>query len=143
MATNYTGPADSSLGGWLEEAAVSWEEKTFSTAKEHFDRFLGQLSDRDLLEELGGGRTYDTMKKENVSVRLMRRFATEYLLDVYDLSHPENEITRMQAERYLWSINGHIRRDLELANNAAMESIRFEMAREFARKHLFDYLLYH
>jgi hypothetical protein len=137
MATDRTSTALSAWG-LGEEAAHSWEEATFFLAKKHFDRFLGQLSDRDL-EELGG-RTYDTMMKENVSLRLMRHFATDYLLYGHHLSHPEREITRMQAERYLWSINRHIRRDLKLANNAAMESIRGEMARKFLQKHLFEYL---
>jgi hypothetical protein len=150
MAMDHTdtGAANTPWGSWnsWEEAISwgSWEEATFSCAKKHFDKFLGQLSDRDF-EELGGGelggRTYDTIMKENVSLRLMRRFATGYLPYGSHLRYPERGITRMQAERYLWSIQSHIRQDLQLANDAAMESIRREMVREFAYdEHLFRYL---
>jgi hypothetical protein len=136
-------------------AYLTWghqSETSFGTAKKHWNRFLTAVPDSDLVKLCAppiGGKTYDTMMKENVSYQLFDRYGG-YLLHAKWMYNPENPLSFLSADRYLSAIKNGILRDIvvihkenrDLSNVVGMKKIRDGMKKGFeeraidANKHL-------
>jgi hypothetical protein len=128
-------------------AHLTWGTKareSFISAKKHFDRFLTAVPDERLAELCDpplGGRTYDTMDKENVSYQLFDQFAG-YLFYGKWYYNKERSLSFSSADRYLSSIKNGILRDVivehkenkVLSNDAGMKRIRDGMVKGFKER---------
>jgi hypothetical protein len=128
----------------LGTAYLNWgtmADTSFKSSVKHFDKFLRLITDEDLKKLCNpplGGKTYTTMKKENVSWHLMNRFAG-YLLHGKWLYNPNKGLSYYSADRYFSAIKVGILHDLahcrkqnvDLANARGMKRIRDGMVKGF------------
>lgn len=131
----------------LGTAYLNWgttAETSFKSSVKHFDKFLGLVTDKDLKTLCNpplGGRTYPTMKKENVSWHLMNRFAG-YLLHGTWLYNRNKALSYYSADRYFSAVKVGILHDLahcrkqniDLANARGMKRIRDGMVKGFVER---------